>query len=107
MPSRPAASRMTRSGPRGGWQFALQQTLGRLFDHLVSAQQERFWDGQPKRLRGLEIDHQLELRWRLHRQVGGFLALEYAVDTGRRAPKIIGLVRSVGQICCWPRPGRK
>jgi hypothetical protein len=31
-----------------------------LFDHLVGAQQKRFRDCQPKRLRGLEIDDEIE-----------------------------------------------
>jgi hypothetical protein len=30
-------SKMTRSGPRCGFQFALHQTTGRLLDHLVGA----------------------------------------------------------------------
>ena len=32
---------VTQSGPRGGHQFALQQKLGRLLDHLVSAHEQR------------------------------------------------------------------
>src|SRR5262249_20756225 len=40
---------------------APQQTAS-LFDLLVGEQQERLGDGQPHRLRGLEVDHQLELR---------------------------------------------
>jgi hypothetical protein len=31
-----------------------------LFDHLIGALQERLRDGEAKRLRGLEIDDQLE-----------------------------------------------
>ena len=33
-----------------------------LFDHLVSAHEERLGNFQPERLRGLEIDDQLEFR---------------------------------------------
>jgi hypothetical protein len=51
-----------------------------LFNHLVGAQEERFRDRQPKCLRGLEIDNQLELG-RLHdRQVSGLFPLENSAD---------------------------
>ena len=45
----------------------------------------------------LEIDDKLEIDWRLHRNLGGFLALENAIDILRRTPKIIGPVNPVGQ----------
>jgi hypothetical protein len=35
---------------------------------------------ETENLRGLEVDHQLVPGRRLHRQVGGFLALEDAID---------------------------
>jgi hypothetical protein len=37
----PHSTRMTQSGPHCGCQFALQQTAGRLFDHLVCAELDR------------------------------------------------------------------
>jgi hypothetical protein len=40
-----------------------------LFDNFVGAQQERLGDGEADRLSGLEVNHQLELGWELHRQV--------------------------------------
>ena len=49
-----------------------------LLDDLIGAGEQRSWDREPQRLRRLEIDHQLELGWCLHRQVGRFLALEDA-----------------------------
>jgi hypothetical protein len=32
---------LTHSGPRCGCQFALQQTAGRLFDHVIGAELDR------------------------------------------------------------------
>src|SRR6266567_1831082 len=46
------------------------------FDDLVGAHEDRLWDRQPERLRGLEIDDQLEGGRLLDRQVGGLGALE-------------------------------
>jgi hypothetical protein len=42
--------------------------------------------GETEHLGGLEVDHQLVLGRRLHRQVGRHLALEDAIDIARRAP---------------------
>jgi hypothetical protein len=50
------------------------------FDHLVGADEEVRRNGKAERLRGLEIDRQLVLNWRLHRQVGGLFSFEDAVD---------------------------
>ena len=44
------------------------------------------------RLRGPEIDHQLVLGRRLHRQIGRFLALEDAVNVARRAAELVGQI---------------
>src|ERR1043166_10165130 len=43
---------------------------------LVGAGEQRRWDCKAKCLRGLEIDHELETRWLLYRQVGWLLALQ-------------------------------
>jgi hypothetical protein len=40
-------------------------------------------------LGGLEVDHQLELDWGLDGKLARFLALEDAIDIGRRSPKIV------------------
>jgi hypothetical protein len=48
------------------------------FDHLVGAQKERCGHIDAERLRGLEIDDQLDLGGLLHRQVGRLLALDDA-----------------------------
>ena len=44
---------------------------------------------EAERLGGFEIDHQFVLGRRLDRQVGGFLALEDAVDIAGRTPELV------------------
>ena len=51
---------------------------------------------RPSAFRGLEIDHQLVLGRRLHRQVGWLLALEDAIDVAGRAPVLVDNIRPVG-----------
>ena len=51
---------------------------------------------EAERLGGLEIDHQFVLGRRLHRQVGGLLALEDAVDVAGRAPVLVDVIGPVG-----------
>src|SRR5262249_61377623 len=53
-------------------------------DHLLGAHEQPGRHGKAERLRGLEIDHQLDLGGLLHRQVRRLLALENAarIDTG-------------------------
>ena len=50
-----------------------------LFDHLVGADQKRFRNCDPKRLRGLEIDDKLELGRLFYGQIG---RLDAAQDLG-------------------------
>src|SRR6266516_1233593 len=52
---------------------------------------------RPGRRGSPEIDHQLELGWKLDGKFAGLRALEDAIGIDRRAPKIIGQVNSVGQ----------
>ena len=51
---------------------------------------------QAERLRGLEIDDELEFGRRLHRHVGGLLALKDAIDIPRGPPDRIVGIGSVG-----------
>src|SRR5262249_58065161 len=48
-----------------------KRTCRVLFDHLVGAGDERGRHGETKRLGGLEIDNEFELRGLLDRQIGG------------------------------------
>jgi hypothetical protein len=52
------------------------QQAASLFDHLVGTASNVGGTG----LRGLEVDHQLELGRRLHRKIGRLLTLENAID---------------------------
>src|SRR6516225_2074828 len=55
-----------------------------LFDHLVGEREKVRRDCEAERLRGLEIDDQLELRWLHDWKIGRLFALEDAagVDAG-------------------------
>ena len=53
---------------------APQQTVA-LFDHLISKREQLCWHVKAKRLRSLEVDHELKFCGLHHRQVGGLFAL--------------------------------
>src|SRR6266446_5003584 len=63
--------------------------------NLIRAPQHRRRDRQPNRLRGLEIDDQLELGRLLDREVGGVDAFEDLVHVGGRAPLQVENVRAI------------
>jgi hypothetical protein len=53
----------------------LSDSTDDLFDHFTGGGQKRVWHGETERLRGLEIYHQLILKWLLHWQISRFLTL--------------------------------
>src|SRR2546425_8792175 len=67
-----------------------------LFDDVVRPPQHRRRDRQAERLRRLEVDDQLELRWLLDGQIAGLRTLENLVHVGRGAPEQVSTVRSIG-----------
>src|SRR5262245_1933706 len=69
--------------------------VARLFDHLVGAGEERRWHVEAKRLGGFEVDDELVLGRRLHRQVGWLLALEDAVDVAGCLAELIDEIRPI------------
>src|SRR5712691_10844678 len=69
--------------------------LAHSFDHLVGAREQHRRHFEAKRLRGLEVDHQLELGRCLHRKIGRLLALEDAVDVSRGTPVRVNRISPV------------
>ena len=69
----------------------------RLFDHLVGEREQRSRNVEPKCLRGLEVDHQIEFGWLLNRKIAGLLALQDAIDVTGRLPGLVGGVDAIGQ----------
>ena len=49
--------------------LSAKAVVGPLFDHFVGAGEQRWRYREAERFRGLEIDRQLVLGWRPHRQV--------------------------------------
>jgi hypothetical protein len=72
-----------------------QQTLARLFDHLVGEREQLIRHIQAERFGSLEVDDHFEFDWRLHRKVSWLLALEDTIDVAGRLPVPIDLIRPV------------
>jgi hypothetical protein len=54
------------------------------------------WNRETERLGGLQIDDQLVLRRRLHREIAPLLSLENAIDIARRTLIQIDSVGAIG-----------
>ena len=61
-----------------------------LLDDLIRPRQQRRWDREAEGLGGLEVDHQLELRGLLNREIRRLGTLQDLVDVGRSASEEIG-----------------
>jgi hypothetical protein len=73
------------------WHCPLYPNSGhcRLLDHIVCTGEKRWRNGKTNRLGCLEINCQLELGGRLHRQVARLLALEDVIDIAGRLTKLV------------------
>src|ERR1700730_19344996 len=85
-------SEMTRCARRRH----IQCSKLRLFDYLVGEREQRSRNVEPKCLRGLEVDHQIEFGWLLNRKIAGLFALQDAIDVTGRLPGLVGGVAAIG-----------
>ena len=75
--------------------FVPKADIPPLFDHLVGAGEQRGRHGEAERLGSLEVDHQFVLGRSLHREVGGLLALEDAINVPGCAAELIEIIRAI------------
>src|SRR5215475_8389400 len=71
------ATRDVRFGPKADSCTAAKRTL---FDHLVSSREQGRGHREPKRLCGLEVDHQFKFGRQLNRKIARLLTFQYASD---------------------------
>jgi hypothetical protein len=62
----------------------MHRSRSSLFDHLVGEGELRWKHFEAERSRGVEVDHQLEFRGRLHRKLGWLFIPEDAIHIARR-----------------------
>jgi len=60
----------------------LERAQFRSSNHPIRPRQNIRWNCQANLLGCLQIDHQLELRWLLHREIGWFYAFENLIHVG-------------------------
>jgi hypothetical protein len=70
------------NGATNGTDLYRDDIRDRLFDHLVSLQQNRLRHSKAERLGGLEVYRHLEFDWQLNWKVGRLRATENAIDVG-------------------------
>src|SRR5262249_15866658 len=84
-----AEAAMVPRRPAAGW------NRGASFGHLVGGTEQTCGQLDPERLCGLEIDHELEFRRRLHRQTGNFFTFKDTIDVSGRAPELFDSIRPI------------
>src|SRR5262245_46909217 len=72
------------------------QQIRSLFNHFISAGEQRWRHCKGERLRSLEVENRLELGRCLYRQGGRLLALENAIDVSSRAPVLVDVISPIG-----------
>ena len=75
----------------------LRANSGHLFDYFIRTSNEWRWNNEPKCLRSLEIDDQLDFARLLDWQLGGLLTLEDAAGVDTDLPKWLRRTSSVTQ----------
>src|SRR3954451_8589905 len=80
----------------GPFRIAEVGEAGALFDHLIGTTEERPRYDQPKRVRGLQIDYQLELGRLLDRQIGRLGPAQDLVDVVAGSPQPVRRAWAVG-----------
>src|SRR5580698_9244204 len=75
----------------------LMQCRASLFDHLIGSRQEGWRNGETERLCSFEINHQLEFRWLLNRQIGWLGSSRDAIDELCGTPVHYGEAWPIGQ----------
>src|SRR5215470_1058087 len=81
---------------QGGRQQSHAGGIAWLLDHLVRSEENRVRNRHADLLRGLQIDHQLELRRLLYRQIGRLRTFEDFIDIIDYPPVHVRNVRPVG-----------
>src|SRR5438067_13682419 len=81
--------------PRNVSTSTLSARFMALFDDAIGAKQHGLRDRKSKRLRGLEIDHEFQLRELLDRKVAGLGTFENAIRVGSEAPERLRQIAAV------------
>src|SRR5262245_14359127 len=82
-----------------------KRTLARSFDYLVGPCKYGRGNREAESLGGLEVDYEFVLCGRLHRKIGGFLALEDTINVAGCPPVLVNEITPIFVPCRsyhWP-----